>query len=128
MKSLGEQVHEIMLNCLYPKGTTEFPADGIKVEGIVRNFGFDPKKIEKYKDQIESVIREMPKSFFKGHGGGMSFLQLCEDKHGNQWGEHPIMEELVVLGIASGKASYCLPREMWKCLPGEVPYIVFDIL
>jgi len=28
------------------------------------------------------------------------------------------------LGIASGKLSYLMPREMWKVLPGGMPYLV----
>ena len=57
-------------------------------------------------------------------GGGWSFLQACVDKNGNHWGEHSNMEELFCLGIAIGKVESLLPRDMWKVLPGGVPYYV----
>jgi hypothetical protein len=54
----------------------------------------------------------------------MSFLNACVDKHGNHWGEHPSVEQLLVLGVAIGKIEYCLPREYWRALPGGVPYFM----
>jgi len=62
---------------------------------------------------------------------GWSFLQMCEDKHGQQWtGEHRAMEELVVLGQAAGFVALLAPREMWPVLPGGMPYYqtgVFEV-
>ena len=34
------------------------------------------------------------------------------------------MEELFCLGIAIGRVECLIPREMWKILPGGVPYYV----
>lgn len=45
-------------------------------------------------------------------------------KEGNQWGEHLNMEQLVVLGVASGNLQYCLPKQMWSMLPGGMPLVI----
>ena len=56
----------------------------------------------------------------------MSFLNLCVDKDGVQWAEHPTLEKMVAMGIGLKMAAYCLPRDMWNSLPGGVPYVQFD--
>lgn len=56
---------------------------------------------------------------------GWAFQNLCYDKHGNQWGEHKNMEELMCLGLATGLVQFCLPREEWAVFPGGLPYILF---
>lgn len=79
------------------------------------------------KDAVRIILDQMPDTFKKSGGGGMSFLELCMDKDGNHWAEHPTMEMLVVLAIGQGQAQYCMPRDFWRVLPGGVPYIVFDV-
>lgn len=119
--NIAEQVDSIIKDCLNGQN------DGaLVVDGIVRKFGFSKEKIESHKEDIRVLLNEMPKEFHKDTGGGMSFLQLCVDKTGQQWGEHPSMEALVALGIAARMASYPLPRDMWSMLPGGVPYVTFD--
>jgi len=57
----------------------------------------------------------------------MSFLNMCIDKNGNQWADlHRTMDELVALGIATGKLSFLIPREMWSILPGGMPYLIVN--
>lgn len=101
------------------------PEDAILVEGIVSNFGFHPKRVAAHKDEISDVIKLMPEEFTKG--GGWSFLNLCMDKDGNQWGEHRNMEQLVTLSIATDQGKYLMPREMWSAFPGGMPYVSFTI-
>jgi hypothetical protein len=102
------------------------PDDAVKVEGIVRNFAFHHDRLRALKPKVESVIREVVSDrFFKNKGGGASFLELCNDRHGEQWGEHPSMELLVVLATGLGLAGYCAPRELWSVLPGGMPYVWF---
>lgn len=130
MTTISSQVNTIIKDCLYndPNMTVDtLPEDAIRVEGIVRNFAFDPAKIESNKQKIQDLIDEMPSEFHKsGGGGGMSFLNLCLDKNGNQWGEHLTMEALVVLSIAAGLGEYSFPKDMWAILPGGVPYITLQ--
>ncbi len=96
-------------------------------KGIVRSFGFHPERIQKNKDNIRSMLSELPTPFRKESGGGWSFLQACQKSDGTQWGEHRDMEALFCLGEAAGFVKSCLPREMWEVMPGGVPYYMLDI-
>ena len=121
MNNIAKEARRILVDCL--NGS----ADGaLVVEGIVQSFGFSREKISEHKKEIRALLDSMPKEFHKDTGVGMSFLNLCMTKNGVQWGEHSDMEALVVLGIAAGMASYCLPRPMWSALPGGMPYVVID--
>lgn len=103
----------------------QIPDNAILVEGIINNFSFHPERLSTHKDEINEIIELMPKEFQEHSGGGMSFLNLCVDKNGKQWGEHRNMEQLVTLSIAIGKGKYSMPKAMWPALPGGVPYITF---
>jgi len=130
MKNLADKINEVLFDCFFKPEElvdgTKMPSNGIMVEGVVNNFGFNPERIEKNKEKIRSFLNMMPSEFHKNSGGGWSFLNLCMDANGNQWGEHSNMEALVALGIASNMAKYVLPKELWSALPGGVPYVVFD--
>mgnify|MGYP000963997481 CR=1 FL=1 len=119
-------VERIFLDCLFQDG--EDTADHIAVEGIVHNIGFHPGRLESHRDEVVALLGELPTEFMsaeRGGGGGWSFLNACNDRHGNLWtGMHLVMEQLFSLGIALGLAEYQLPREMWPVLPGGMPYIV----
>ena len=119
--NIAKEVDRIVLDSL--NGQEE---GALVVEGIMRKFCFSKEKIDGHKEEIRALLNEMPKEFHKDTGGGMSFLNLCMTKDGDQWGEQLNVEALVVLGIATGMASYLMPREMWSILPGAVPYVVFD--
>lgn len=134
--SLASRVQELFSDCLYeeselpPGGPEEsgpsLPQDAIVVDGITMKFGLDPKKVQSNKAKIESLIDEIvPESFYEDAGGGMSFLSLCNTKTGDQWAEHPTMQEFFVLAAAIGRARFCMPRGLWGLLPGGMPYIQF---
>jgi len=78
---------------------------------------------------VDSLYQEaLPDEFHTGKGGGWSFLDACNDRNGAQWTSlHRTMDQLVCLGHAIGAVSFCLPREMWKILPGGMPYFVVDV-
>ena len=97
-------------------------SNAVIVEGIRAKFGFDPKKLEENKENISSMLDELPDEFKKNSGGGMSFLNACMTKNGNQWGEHQNVEQLFCLGMAIGRVELLMPREMWQILPGGMPY------
>lgn len=60
-----------------------------------------------------------------GQGKGYSFLGACLDKNGRQWtGQHLLMEELMLMGIAIEKVKILLPRKCWGIFPGGMPYFV----
>ncbi len=118
-----ERVNEIFMDCLFQVG--EDTNNHIKAEGITRNVGFHPERLESYRAEIVAMLDELPDDFKESGGGGMSFLNACNDKHGNQWtGLHLRMEQLFQLGIGIGKVKYPMPREMWSVLPGGMPYYV----
>lgn len=125
-----EAVHELMLACLYPPGAVPkadaIPPDAIRVEGIVCTFIFNPVGIASKKTEIAALLAELPEQFFEDKGGGWSFLNACEDRHGNLWGQHKFMEALFSLGQAAGFVKFCAPRELWRSLPGGVPYYVIS--
>jgi len=107
--------------------TDETEEEPINVNAIVHEFVFNKDKIEENKPKIAELLDELPiqfKTADEGGGGGWTFLNACVDKNDIHWGEHPIMEVLVALGIAAGMVEFLMPREMWKMFPGAMPYFV----
>ena len=121
----AERVNEIFRDCLFRDGE---PTEGfIPAEGITSNVGFHPGRLASYREEIRAMIRELPDAFMVTGGGGMSFLNLCENRHGEQWtGFHQRVEQLCQLAIGLGMGSYCLPRSYWAVMPGGVPYVQFN--
>ena len=116
-----ERVNAIFMDCLFKDG--EDTSKHIKAEGITRHVGFHPERLESHKAEITAMLEELPDEFKESGGGGMSFLNACNDKHGNQWtGLHQRMEQLFQLGIGVSKVKCLMPREMWGALPGGMPY------
>jgi hypothetical protein len=119
-------VTEIFLQCLYlPEEIVDDtpPADAVVVEGLVQRFGFHPGRLAAKRDELIVLLRELDDLFHLSQGGGASFLGLCFDRYGRQWGEHAHAEQLVVLAIATKLGDYCLPREAWPSLPGGAPLL-----
>ena len=123
MELTAKRVNEIFNDCLFQdtpaKGTEYIPG-----KGIVVKVGFNPVKIEKHAQEIHDLLHELRDEFIEDKGGGYSFLMACEDKNGHHWAEHRTMDELFVLGFASGYAKFTLPEYLWGVLPGGMPYIV----
>jgi len=108
------------------------PIDGdmVVVPGITSSqHNFNNIRLEKQKEEIISMLSQLPKKFRKDQGGGWSFLNMCTLEDGTLWtGMHIIMEMLVCLGIAIEKAGYCLSdRDLWQAFPGGMPYIWIDL-
>lgn len=119
----SERVNEIFMDCLFTEG--EDTSNYVRAEGITSTVGFHPGRLQNHKAEIEAMLNELPDEFKNSGGGGWSFLNACNDKHGNQWTGSPlIMEQLFQLGIGVGKVKSLLPRKMWSVLPGGVPYYV----
>jgi len=121
----SDRVTKIFMDCLFQE--EENKDNPVIAEGVVSTVWFHPIRLESYIDEIEEMLNELPEEFHEKTGGGWTFLNACNDKHGNQWtGVHKIMEQLFQLGIGIGKVE-CLtitviPRYLWVFLPGEVPY------
>ena len=126
MENIAQKVHETFMNCLFSEGE---PTDNhVIAEGVKTKVGFHPERLKAAEPTIAAILDEMPDEFKKTGGGGWTFLNFCNDKHGNQWADlHKTMDELVMLGIATGKVSFqIMPRELWSTLPGGMPYLVIN--
>ena len=120
------RVTEIFTDCLFKEG--EDTSVHIKVEGIMSTFGFHPERLKTHKEEIIEMLRQLPDDFHQKIGGGMSFLNACNDKEGVQWGEHMNMDQLFCLGMGIGKVRSPLPKSLWNQLPGGMPYFtVLDL-
>lgn len=124
MELTSTNVHNIVLDCLFKQG--EDTTNHIRCEGIINTIGFHPERIKQHTEDIYDMLKQLPDSFMKSGGGGCSFLSACMTKENEHWGEHQNMEELMLLGLAIGKLTYCLPREAWQMLPGHMPYFVIE--
>ncbi len=122
MQLTPQAVDTLARECLF--AADEPKDDPLIVEGITTRYGFHPGRVAERTDAIAALLAELPHEFQTTGGGGWSFLNACNDKHGRLWtGEHRVMEALLCLGIAAGKARWQLPRELWSALPGGMPYV-----
>ena len=120
----AERVDEILMDSLYGAPDDGRP-DALCVEGLVRTFLFSKSKVETYKGEIKEMLDQLPAQFHNATGGGGSFLNMCVDLSGAQWGEHRNMEALCCLAIAVGYGTWGL-KSMMEILPGGVPYFSVD--
>lgn len=120
-KITAKKVNSIFLKCLFKE--EEETANQIQAQGIVTNVGFHPERLRSHKEEIAVLLNELPENFRQSGGGGWSFLQACDDKHGNQWtGLHRDMEQLFLMGLATSQVVCLMPKDMWEALPGGMPY------
>lgn len=127
-----QEVEAAFLDCLYKKeelkGIDGTPKDTVVVEGITGKFGFHPDRLEEKRTKVTEWLKALPHQFRKNSGGGWSFLNACNQENGVQWtGLHQRMEQLFSLGLGLGLVESQMSREMWKALPGGMPYYVVNI-
>jgi hypothetical protein len=123
MKPLtADNVYTVFKKCLFKEG--EPHTDPALVAGIVNRFGFHKGRLESNRAEILELLLQLPEQFHVDKGGGWTFLNACVTQTGEQWGEHINIEQLLALGIATNQARYLMPRDMWKVLPGGMPYFV----
>jgi hypothetical protein len=111
MKELTPQnVKAILMDCLYKETelneakTAPLPGipEPLKVKGVMRFVGLNPDRVEKHKPEIAEMLSQLPDNFMDAKVCG-SFLQMCGLKNGDIWtGLHDSVDELLVLGLASG--------------------------
>lgn len=121
----AQELETVFISCLF---TDDEPIeDAVEVEGIMARFGFHPGRLEASREQVKGWLAQLPDSFHKHSGGGMSFLNACMTRDDEHWGEHPSMDRLFCLGIGLGMAKCLMPREVWSALPGGMPYYMVDL-
>jgi hypothetical protein len=125
MDLTSENVEKVFTDCLFKDD--ENTDNHVVGEGVMSKFGFHPDRLESHKEDLSLMLKCLPASFQAENGGGMSFLNACNDKDGKQWtGMHNIMEMLFAMGVALGLAKYLMPRDMWGMMPGGMPYIAIN--
>ena len=82
MKLNAEIVHSTFLECLFQDG--ESTENHIIGEAVQMTVGFNPERIKDKELLIDELLKELPTEFQKDGGGGMSFINMCNDKDGNQ--------------------------------------------
>ena len=123
----AERVKEVFIACLFRDEAEAgfYELSRVTAEGITMVAGFHPERLSEHLDEIRSMLNELPEKFREGSGGGWSFLSACRDRHGRLWtGLHQRMEQLFLLGLATGMVRTVLPRDLWRSLPGGMPYYV----
>lgn len=118
----ASNVHDVFVDCLFTD--EEEKENPVIAEGLTMNVGFNPDRLEFHREEVKDFLMQLPHTFRENDGGGWSFLQACVTNEGYQWGEQRDVQELVLLGVALGYVKYLMPREMWRLLPGGVPYFV----
>ena len=115
-KLTRHNVEDTFVKCLRNSGPV--------TEGIIKKAYMQVD--DEQSDRIKGMLMQLDDKFRADGGSGASFLEMCINKDGEQWGEHTDMEKLTMLGIAAGYAKFCFGRELWPILPGGMPYIVLD--
>jgi hypothetical protein len=125
VKTLAERVDAIIDDSLFRavETATGVPDDAVIVKGILHDYAFHPQRVAGHRADIAALCDELAPQFHKSHGGGWSFLNLCVDKYGDQWGDHINCEALLCLAMATQQGGYLMPRDMWSALPGGLPYV-----
>lgn len=110
----AQQVEDTFEACL---------GDDVEVDAIAFLARLDKAKLADHAELILAMLLELPTEFRASAGGGWSFLNACNDRHGNQWtGLHRTMAQLFAMGQGLGLVACLLPRDLWEALPGGVPY------
>jgi len=116
MELTADNVEQILKYCLFNQGEdTTIHKIG---EGVHLKAGFHPGRLEEKTPDIKSMCGQLPATFLEG----WSFLNACMTKDEVQWGEHSDVDNLLVIGIASGCIELLSPRELWQAMPGGMPY------
>lgn len=123
-KISAKRILEIFNGCMFDK-TPEIGTKFIGVHGVHVNVGFNPERVNEYKNEIIVYLDQLSDEFKEESGGGMSFIKVPFTKDDEQWGEQIDGDRLMMLGMAIGRVKYLIEeRLMWKMFPGGVPYYV----
>lgn len=120
MRLTAENVEAIFRDCLTDDRS-------FIVHGVVLGAAFDRAKVEAHEEEIMQMLMQLPIQFHRPGGCGWTFLNMCIDNNEHQWCDtHQMLDMLVCLGRAIGALEFVLQRDLWKALPGGMPYIVIN--
>lgn len=133
MELTASNIQAVLKDCLFkddelPENPTEdnLP-EHVKAQGVMNQFAFHPARLESHREDVKSMLEQLADDFMHDKGGGMSLMQMPFTRDGVQYGEQRDADLLFVLGAGMGYCSFVLPREMWRALPGGMPYIVVNL-
>jgi hypothetical protein len=95
MNNIAEKVEAILSDSMFKEEEVlggKTPTNAVIVDGVMLKFGFHSERLESHRAEVVEILKEMPREFHQDTGGGWSFLNLCMDSYGNQWGEHRNVE------------------------------------
>ena len=119
----NDNVINVFSECMLSDGMQN-ASDSKLVEGIISKAIFYKPLLEEKRNDIIAMIDQLPGKFKQTEGGGASFLEMCMDANREQWADHHVvMERLLLLGIAIDYMGFNAPKIMWKVLPGGMPYV-----
>jgi hypothetical protein len=122
MELNAQQVLDTFSHCLFKDG--EVRAEIIEVHAVRHRIGFHAGRVKEKEILITGMLDELPDEFKNDKGGGWSFLNACNDRHGRQWADmQDAVDKLICLGLAIKKVEFLLPREDWKSFHGGMPYL-----
>ncbi len=116
-----KNVIKIYEDCLFRK--EELDLQTITIEGITHTANLSLERLNNHTQDIIDMLTQLPDNFMASKGGGWSFLNACLTNTGEMWTfEHQDMENLFILGMGIKKVKCLLPRELWRCFTGGMPY------
>jgi len=128
MELTSANVTKLFFECMFSK--EDIPENGQPSKelwaiggGVVHQVVFDKRKIEKHKDEIKSLLSQLPESFYDPMGE--CFIKMPFTKDEKQWGEQLGAEQLLSLGRAANFIFYT-PKMMWPLTYG-VPMVAIDL-
>ena len=130
MELTSENIQAVLRDCLFRDEEITDPNNPpphVKCEGVMVRVGLHPERLESHREDVRSMLSQLPDEFMAGKGDGMSMLQMPFTKDGVQYGEQRNADELFALGVGLGLTEFCLPRFMWAGLPGGMPYVVVKL-
>jgi len=122
MELTSANVEKVIQDCLFRDD--EVLVDAVEAEGIVNKYAFHPQRLESHREDVRSMLYQLPEEFIKG--GGWTFLNMCMRADGVQWtGLHRTQQHLACMAIAL-KLGLWFPseRDLWNIFPGGVPYFI----
>ena len=122
MELTASKVNDIFADCVF-KTRPELGTKYIHVKGIVSEMGFVPKKINDYSLTIKMMLNELDDNFKEDIGGGRPVTQMSVNRSNEKWADNQTMEQLLMLGLASGWLKFLFPKKLRNT--NGVPYVAF---
>lgn len=130
MQLTSANIKAVIHDCLFKDEEVpdrDNPPEHVKAEGVMMRVAFHPERLESHREDVRSMLSQLSDDFMHDKGGGMSLMNMVANKDGELYGEQRDADALFMLGSALGLAKFTMPREMWRILPGSMPYITVTL-